>query len=210
MPLVVRPLQPQFRMTGFSQVLKKCSASQLLSFVLALLIHLVLLAVFYFAALRQNKTPPQFVVLDVEMIGDVAKDGRQKAHHHKNQRSLKDLHEVDSVNEVRHSHAKFESEASDSKQNDVMQKNSQQQVVALFNPLPQIPADLRHEAFESEAIARFFIDQAGNVERVELIKMCDNPRLNSLLLKSLRSWKFAAAGKASTQDVKVKFIVPTL
>ena len=63
--------------------------------------------------------------------------------------------------------------------------------VLVHNPLPQIPEELRLEAFQSEATARFYIDIAGNVEKVDLIKSCANPRLNNLLLKALRQWKFS-------------------
>lgn len=47
---------------------------------------------------------------------------------------------------------------------------------------------------------------------VELIKSCNNPRLNQLLLRNLRKWKFAPANiagvtTASTQDIKVNFKV---
>ena len=79
--------------------------------------------------------------------------------------------------------------------------------VLVHNPLPQIPEELRLEAFQSEATARFYIDIAGNVEKVDLIKSCANPRLNNLLLKALRQWKFSPSRAASTQDIKVRFRV---
>jgi len=78
-------------------------------------------------------------------------------------------------------------------------------------PLPEIPEELRQEAFVSKAIARFYIADDGEV-RVELIQPCNNPRLNQLLLKSLRKWKFSPAHKmgiatASVQDVQINFKV---
>ena len=79
----------------------------------------------------------------------------------------------------------------------------------IFHPLPQIPDELRLEAFNSKALARFYISAAGEVVKVELLKPCANPRLNSLLLKSLKKWKFPASnnGKDLQQDIEVEFKV---
>jgi len=77
----------------------------------------------------------------------------------------------------------------------------------IYNPLPQIPDELRHEAFQSEAEARFYIAASGEVTNVELLKPCTNPKLNYLLLKALRNWKFAPRDSSSTKDVKIKFKV---
>jgi protein TonB len=82
----------------------------------------------------------------------------------------------------------------------------------IYQPLPDIPADLRSEAFSTFAIAHFNIDADGSAT-VRLIKPCENPQLNYLLLKSLQSWKFSPArndkGEAisSVQDIKVRFKV---
>jgi TonB family protein len=81
------------------------------------------------------------------------------------------------------------------------------QVAPLFNPLPQIPEELRKEAFESEAVALFHISADGLVSRVELTKPCANPRLNSLLLKSLQKWKFPSQAQDFTQEIRVGFRV---
>lgn len=77
--------------------------------------------------------------------------------------------------------------------------------------LPQIPDELRQEAFSSYAIARFYILANGEI-KVELIKPCSNPELNRLLLKSLRKWRFEPAVKNgvaidSSQDIRVDFRV---
>jgi protein TonB len=78
---------------------------------------------------------------------------------------------------------------------------------AIYQPLPTIPDDLRDEAISSVAIARFHINPDGTVT-VELIKPTANPRINRLLLSTLKTWKFFPAmqdGKPipSTQDIKV-------
>ena len=56
---------------------------------------------------------------------------------------------------------------------------------AIIRPMPQIPDDLRDEAFNSIALARFRIAVDGTAE-VELAKATPNPRLNRILLDSLR------------------------
>ncbi len=91
------------------------------------------------------------------------------------------------------------------------QKNSNQIATVTSRPLPEIPEDLRQEAFNSYAIARFYIAADGDI-KVELIKHCSNPRLNKLLLQSLQKWKFSPASFGgvpvdSVQDIKVNFKV---
>jgi protein TonB len=86
-------------------------------------------------------------------------------------------------------------------------KISSQKIAPLFSPLPQIPDDLRSEAFSSEAIARFHIAADGLVVEVEMIKPAANPRLNHLLLRSLKNWKFAPTSAAFTQEIHVRFSV---
>jgi protein TonB len=65
---------------------------------------------------------------------------------------------------------------------------------ALIQPIPVIPDDLRQEAMSESAIARFEIAVDGTVT-VALIKPTQNPRLNRLLLDTLRNWKFFPAMK---------------
>ena len=67
--------------------------------------------------------------------------------------------------------------------------------------------DLREDAFSSEATARFHVAPNGSVANVELIKPCQNPRLNNLLLKSLKNWKFESSTAGFTQDIRVTFSV---
>jgi periplasmic protein TonB len=76
-------------------------------------------------------------------------------------------------------------------------------------PMPSLPDDLREDAFQAVAIARFDVHADGSVE-VELSKPTSNPRLNALLLDALRKWRFFPAmqdGHAveSHQDVRVHF-----
>lgn len=82
---------------------------------------------------------------------------------------------------------------------------------AIVRPMPQIPDDLREGAFNATAVARFHIAVDGSV-KVELVKATPDPRLNGILLDSLRKWRFIPAirnGKpvASTEEVVVKIEV---
>lgn len=78
----------------------------------------------------------------------------------------------------------------------------------LSQPMPVIPDELRDEAMHERATARFHISVDGSAT-VELIRPTQNPRLNRLLLETLRQWKFDPAiqdGKAvpSTQDIVIR------
>ncbi|MFL9918938.1 energy transducer TonB [Paraburkholderia fungorum] len=82
---------------------------------------------------------------------------------------------------------------------------------AIAQPLPELPDDLRDQAYQTIATARFMIHADGSVD-VELIKPTPNPRLNQILLEALRKWRFFPAMQAghpveSRQDVRVHFNV---
>jgi protein TonB len=82
---------------------------------------------------------------------------------------------------------------------------------AIVRPMPQIPDDLRQEAFNAVAVVRFHVSADG-VATFELAKPTPNPRLNRLLLEKLKEWKFFPAmrdGKpvASDQDIRITFEV---
>jgi protein TonB len=77
--------------------------------------------------------------------------------------------------------------------------------------MPALPDDLREDAYQAVAVARFNIHADGTIE-VELSRPTQNPRLNALLLEALRKWRFFPAmqgGHAveSHQDVRVHFNV---
>lgn len=65
---------------------------------------------------------------------------------------------------------------------------------ALSQPIPVIPDELRQEYMNVTAVARFQIAEDGT-STVTLIKPTQNPRLNRLLLESLKNWRFAPALK---------------
>ena len=81
----------------------------------------------------------------------------------------------------------------------------------ISQPMPSLPDDLREDAYQAVAFARFDIHADGTIE-VELSKPTRNPRLNSLLLEALRQWRFFPAMQGghpveSHQDVRVHFNV---
>lgn len=82
---------------------------------------------------------------------------------------------------------------------------------ALVQPLPEIPDDLREFAYQAVALARFTIHTDGTVD-VALLKPTQSPRLNQLLLQTLRNWRFFPAMQnghpvESEQDIRVHFNV---
>lgn len=86
-----------------------------------------------------------------------------------------------------------------------------QQARLLSQPLPEVPDDLREQGYQAVAMAHFTIHTDGTFD-VELVKPTQNPRLNQVLLATLRQWRFFPAienGRPveSHQDVRVHFNV---
>jgi protein TonB len=82
---------------------------------------------------------------------------------------------------------------------------------AIYRPLPAIPDELREQAIDMEALARFDVKSDGTVS-VELVKPTPYPALNRIILETLRTWKFfpaidAGRPVASSQDVRIKLEV---
>ena len=65
---------------------------------------------------------------------------------------------------------------------------------AIYAPTPTIPDDMRENVFQAVAIAHFRVAPDGTVE-VTLAQPTPNPRLNQILLNTLREWKFFPAMK---------------
>jgi protein TonB len=82
---------------------------------------------------------------------------------------------------------------------------------AIIRPMPQIPDDMREEAFSFTALARFHVAADGSA-KVELARPTPNPRLNRIVMESLIKWRFMPAirdGKpvASTEEIAIKIEV---
>jgi protein TonB len=65
---------------------------------------------------------------------------------------------------------------------------------AIYAPTPVIPDDLREDVMQTEAVARFNVSFDG-VSVVTLEKPTSSPRLNQVLLETLKQWKFFPAVK---------------
>jgi periplasmic protein TonB len=65
---------------------------------------------------------------------------------------------------------------------------------AIFAPTPTIPDDLREEAFQTVAVAHFKVGYDGQ-SVVTLATPTENPRLNELILDTLKQWRFFPAKK---------------
>jgi protein TonB len=63
---------------------------------------------------------------------------------------------------------------------------------AIYAPVPKIPDDLRQDALETLAVAHFNVSYEGKVE-VSLVTPTSNPRLNQILLDTLKQWRFFPA-----------------
>jgi protein TonB len=80
--------------------------------------------------------------------------------------------------------------------------------LAIVKPMPVIPDDLRQEGLSEAATARFHIAADGTAT-VELVKPTQSPRLNRLLLETLKLWRFFPAMQdgqpvASTTDMVIR------
>lgn len=78
---------------------------------------------------------------------------------------------------------------------------------AIFAPTPEIPDDLREQIISTVAVAHFKVGSDGQAE-VTLTTPTDNPRLNEILLDTLKEWRFFPAMKsgvaiASEFDVRI-------
>jgi len=76
----------------------------------------------------------------------------------------------------------------------------------IVQPLPVIPDELREDAMNEAATVRFHIAEDGSAT-VDLIKPTQNPRLNRLLLESLKHWKFKPAMKEGKPVASVEVMV---
>jgi protein TonB len=77
---------------------------------------------------------------------------------------------------------------------------------AMYAPKPTIPDDLREGTFSTMAVARFKVSYDGSVQ-VSLVKPTPNPRLNQILLDTLKQWKFFPAmmdGVAINSEFEVR------
>ncbi len=172
------------------EILEGCKNKKIQSFLAAFLLHALLL-IFLFYDFQQDE---KLTVVEVSTIS-IINESKSAKSSKKTNVSPKLKSEQNKISESSHN--------SDSNNH----AESGEVANLVFNPLPKIPDELRYEAFQSEALARFYIAPSGEVINVELVKPCANPKLNYLLLKSLRQWKFSSQNVDSRQEIKIKFKV---
>ncbi len=173
--------------------------NSLISFSTAFAIWLTLVGVFSYFVFKKTQIPQAALEIELSSFGEVMKQKNIA------KKSLTKKLDVDKSSDLKKAEAK--KSVHDHHFSDDIPKNLTKKIAPLFAPLPQIPDELRDEAFNSEAIARFYIAQDGTITKVELIKPCANPKLNNLLIKSLKKWQFAAGATSLTQDIRVNFLV---
>lgn len=170
-----------------------------LSFLTGFLIWLLLITAFTYTIFKNSQQPQESLEIDASSFGEIVQEQQiAKA----SEIPKPDLDKSSDLKKDEHKKITHEHHLSDK-----AVKGVPKSTTPLFFPLPRIPDDLREEAFKSSAIARFYIARDGSVLNVELVKPCANPKLNRLLLESLKLWKFSPEENDRTQDVQVRFEV---
>lgn len=171
-----------------------------LSITLACITYFLIILLFFFQS-KEKIMPPISLYIDTELISDNNFNFSNQSSARKNKDIFEDGEKNPHENFLKKN--KLENKLGENSKQDTTSKKSN----LIYQPLPEIPEDLRYEAFNTEALARFYISSQGEVIKVELIKPCNNPKLNSLLIKSLYKWRFEASNKNNSQDILVKFKV---
>jgi protein TonB len=77
---------------------------------------------------------------------------------------------------------------------------------ALYQPLPEIPEELRRQNLEAVAVARFRVAADGSAQ-VELVRATSDTRLNQALLGALARWRFFPAteqGRPVASELEIR------
>ncbi len=175
-----------------------------LSYSLALLVYFCF--VLYSLNFKKNQIHQPQISLQIDaQIGDK----RQQNNFHQYESSKKI-----SKNSTTNLHSKNHVESDENfnkNKNQILDKetnkNINTNIKPLYQPLPEIPDELRYEAMRSNALAKFYIDNNGLVTKVELLKPSNSIKLDYLLLKSLRQWQFPPNNHPSTQEININFEV---
>lgn len=175
------------------------------SYILALVIYVVSFYLMNYFAGNYLYKPPISIEIDAEMIGDFNLYQHNSSFKNNLQNQIKIN---DSINSnIDHQH--FDNIKNQDSQHKKLTDNlaDSQKIAPIYQPLPDIPEDLRFEIFSTQILAKFYISETGDVNEVELINPSNIPQLNFLLTKSLRKWKFPAQSKNYQQTIIVKFEV---
>jgi len=77
---------------------------------------------------------------------------------------------------------------------------------ALYQPLPEIPEELRRENLDAVAVARFRVAADGSAQ-VALVRATNDTRLNQALLVALTRWRFFPAmeeGRPVASELEIR------
>lgn len=175
-----------------------------LSYSLAIFIFGILLLFDFNYSSKLVTQPPISLQIDTQLY-DIKLSNNQ--HQHESSKKIANNSKTN-----KHSKNHVESDEDINQKQQQIQKikatnNINTNVKSIYQPLPEIPEDLRLEAMKTIAIARFYIDNNGLITNVELIQPCKSPKLNYLLIKNLKQWKFNASNESSIQDIKISFEV---
>ncbi len=82
------------------------------------------------------------------------------------------------------------------------------EAVILANPKPELPSEMKSEAFKTTCTARFHIEPSGKFE-VKLLESTQNEEIDRLVITTLKKWKFKPASLdgtpvASTRKLKIE------
>ncbi len=176
-----------------------------INFAFAIITYLFLLLFFALSFLQRNEAPQVSLTIDANLIGEGNVHAKAKV----KQRKVVDLQQVkDERKTEKSAQEKLEPQQEKEAQEEEEEFHEiSQKIAPIYQPLPEIPDDLRYEAFNTKAVARFFVLKNGEVFEVKLAKPSASPKLNHLLLKSLRKWKFPKNEKGFVQEITVTFKV---
>jgi outer membrane biosynthesis protein TonB len=170
-----------------------------LSFSAAFLLHASLLAAL-FLHYSHNKPEKISLVIDAYIIDKTNQQAQQnRKEHHKDSDNHHQEQHRDEKNGTHEAKLAAESQHSS-------HQHEATKAEPIYKPLPEIPQELRYEAFNCQVVARFHIKTDGSAT-AELAQPCENPQLNYLLLKSLKQWRFEPSSSARTSEIKVNFRV---
>jgi outer membrane biosynthesis protein TonB len=173
------------------------------SFSFGLIIYLLLILAFGFIVYKVVKAPEANVVVEAEMINQEANHEEPKAE----EEILQEKSIVENKKFKKAKKPKVEPKAEEYSKEEKQAIEIAKRAEPIYQPLPAIPNELRYEALNTTAKGRFYVDAKGNVLKVELINPCNEPKLNFLLLKQLKKWKFEAGTISFVQDINVTFKV---
>ena len=172
-----------------------------LSYSLAIIFYglLILLSFLFY----RNHQPQPMISLQIEAL-----IANQANHIQDHQHEFSKKISSDQNTKLRHQHQHLEGKKQYEKKYQSQHSSAPATNLApLYQPLPDIPEELRYEAMRTKALARFNIATDGTVKSVDLIQPSNSPKLNYLLIKSLKQWRFEASNHESSQEISITFEV---